>query len=111
MPIYIAPSFVKLVVLRYSGLGEVEGRERNRKGNSTRTRPPAFCSCAAGIRKDQFLNLVIWNVKRSFTLHLLHKEQHASCQGRRGNVRRGVAGSGQESASINPEQLMLWQLP
>lgn len=31
IPIYIAPSFVKLFLLLYSGFGEVEGRERNRK--------------------------------------------------------------------------------
>lgn len=70
MSIYIAPSFVKLFLLLYSGLGEGEGRERNGKRNSTKTCPPAFCSCSVGIEKDQFLNLIIWNVKCSFTLHL-----------------------------------------
>lgn len=74
IPIYIAPSFVKLFLHLYSGLGEIKGRERNRKENSTKTCPPAFWSCSVGIQKDQFINLIIWNVKRSFTLHLLCKE-------------------------------------
>lgn len=45
MPLHIAPSFLKLFLLLYSGLGEVEGRERNRKGNSTKPRPPAEGPC------------------------------------------------------------------
>lgn len=45
MPLYIAPSFLKLFLLLYSGSGEVEGRERNRNGNSTKPRPPAVGPC------------------------------------------------------------------
>lgn len=37
MPLYIAPSSLKLFLLLYSGLGEVEGRERNRKGKFNQT--------------------------------------------------------------------------
>lgn len=81
IPIYIAPSFVKLFLHLYSGLGEIEGRERNRKENSTKTCPPAFWNCSVGIQKDQFINLIIWNVKCSSSLHLLRKEQCALCHG------------------------------
>lgn len=70
MPLYIAPSFLKLFLLLYSGLGEVEGRERNSKGNSTKPSPPAEGPCPWPLQ-GPVLNLSIWNVKCSFTLQLL----------------------------------------
>lgn len=72
MPIYIAPSFVKLFLLLYSGLGEVEGRERNRKKKFNPNPSTSVLQPCGWQSKDQFLNLIIWNVKGSFTGRELH---------------------------------------
>lgn len=57
MPLYIAPSFLKLFLLLYSGLGEVEGRERNRKGkfNQTTSTSSGAVPVAGPVLKPQHL--------------------------------------------------------
>lgn len=72
MPIYIAPSFVKLFLLLYSGLGEVEGRERNRKKKFNPNPSTSISQPCGWQSKDQCLNLLIWNVKGSFAGRELH---------------------------------------
>lgn len=99
MPLYIAPSFLKLFLLLYSGLGEVEGRERNRKGNSTKPCPPAVGPCpwpvAGPVLKPQHLEC-----KMQF-----HSAAAPSAQ--RGPDKGLWAGKHWG----NPEQSLLGQLP